>query len=91
MQIALFLRNISFVLGSSQASNVGGVCYVVNLRPQSPILAVRSDVDEASCTPVGACRNAGAYVDRWLRGGSGDLRGSRGGQVRDSGLSRAAP
>jgi hypothetical protein len=35
MQIALFLRNILFVLGRSQASNVGGVFCVVNVGPQS--------------------------------------------------------
>lgn len=40
VQIALFLRNILFVLGSSQASNVGGVCCVVKLGPQSRSLAL---------------------------------------------------
>lgn len=45
MQIALFLKTVLFVLGCSQASNVGGVCCVTNLRPQGLNLAlsVRSD------------------------------------------------
>lgn len=42
VQIALFLRNILFVLGSSQASNVGGVRCVLNLGPQSLSLALLS-------------------------------------------------
>lgn len=45
MHNALFLKTVLFVLGCSQASNVGGVCCVTNLRPQSLNLAlsVRSD------------------------------------------------
>lgn len=55
VQIALFLRNILFVLGSSQASNVGGVCCVINLEPQSRCCLLRC-LCEASLKPVGDFR-----------------------------------
>lgn len=42
----LFLKNVLFVLRCSQASNVGGVCCVKNLRPQSLNLSLS---EQMSC------------------------------------------
>lgn len=66
MQIALFLENILFVLGSSQASNVGGVCSVANLRPQSLSIALSVRSDECMKQAAGFGRLQGAKRKRRL-------------------------
>lgn len=73
MQIALFLRNISFVLGSSQVSNVGGVCCVINFRPRSLSLALLLAQMLLWSQPQACGRLQGrvkecahTWVDRWL-------------------------
>lgn len=46
VQLTLFLKNILFVLGCGQASDVGGVCCVTSLSPQCPNFTFSVRLDE---------------------------------------------